>query len=576
MGIAANAQSDDCSSLLVYADSLESLNLAHEERKVLGIADSLIMLHGRKKCQELIRIKAAKANAHELLLDFETPLTIYNSILDQSIDKGYIREEIWIRLSIARVYEWIGRKDQCEEKLEEAKALLDIHGYPDILSRYYVRYSSFIRIFNKDLIAAKEYARKGMELGKKHGVLRSVADGYLMMGVTTSPVNWEESISYFSNASNVFMVLGDEEGAFAQKANVASNYITNGKYEKGLEILHEVDSFAYSNSDNEKLFYSWVSYNANIKAQAYEGLGLKDSVIKELKLQNEYTKLFGDLVNQEKINDLILENAISQEQDKANSANRLNKILGVVLIGLGGIVILLARMYRLNRIRKQQIEQQSFTIQDQYNELEKVNTYQTTLLSEVHHRIKNNLQLIISLLTLQKAKLGNDIDTNVLDMLNQRIRSISLIHEQLYNFKEFDRLDVNFYAEDLLKNFNALTVGQNIIIRHEIDDIKLNLETVTPLGLIWSELISNSIKYNEQREDLEIFFDLIKIDNGYTMHYYDNGIGYPEGEFSSNPLGMGFTIIQSLSRQLSARTSAYNDNGAHFTLVFQEKTVSPI
>ena len=246
------------------------------------------------------------------------------------------------------------------------------------------------------------------------------------------------------------------------------------------------------------------------------------------------------------------------------------------------LTMLLLDKWRNAQLKERQDELQSTIdkrtqeIVDQKNKIERLYNYQTTLLSEVHHRIKNNLQLILSLLTLQKAKQGEATDTGMIDTLSNRINSISLIHEQLYNRKEFDKLNAQEYAKNLHNNFSSLILEQKVDVDLGISDIYFNLETITPLGLIWSELISNSLKYNAHVDGLKISIILKESDDRYHMHYSDNGMGYPNGKFSTNPTGMGYSIISTLSRQLIATTDTYNDNGAHFTMKFKEKNISPL
>lgn len=559
--------------LEVYADSLTNLLLAYQPIQVLQISDSLFQKYGSLNCSVIVRMKSARGNAYELLYDFETALEIYNDILKIAIKNQFLEDEVAIRLSLARVHETISRPELCIENLDKAKELIDAHGFIRQLSRYYIRYSSYQRIY-KDKILAKELAAKAIVLGKEHGVARSVADGNLLMGVMAE--NFEEGVQYSKQASKLFFELGDFKGGMAQQMNVAKMYLRRGAYDKTLEIVNTVDAYAEGIINNDKVFYSFKMSIAKIRADVFERIGDKDNLITSLKNYNEYSQLFGFLVNQEHVNQLLLENAISKEKEKVEVANKQNRLLFIGLFGLGGIILLLSRLYLLNVARKNKIQEQTLTITKQYDELEELYNYQSTLLSEVHHRIKNNLQLIISLLTLQKAKLLNGIDAGVLDMLCYRINSIALIHEQLYNSKEFDKVDVGLYVNDLQKNFMSLLSEKNVIIGHKVDKIQLNLDTITPLGLIWAELISNSLKYNQHAEKLNIYFDLIRKGDVYTMHYYDNGMGYPNGKFSANEVGMGFTIIHSLSRQLSAESKAYNSAGAHFTMEFKEKIISPL
>jgi len=560
-------------SLGQYADSLKHLLLGHRTAQTLLISDSLLEVHNNLISPEIVRIKAAKANAHELLYNFEAALEIYNELIVILESNQFIEEEIDICLSLARVYEWVNKPNLCQESLDRALQLIETHNKPEKLSRYYVRSSSYQRIY-KDESLAREYAAKGVQLGQQYNVHRSIADGSLLLGILTE--DFDESIGHFQNASRGFLQLGDFIGSKFQDMNIAKKYIGQGDYEEAVKIIKAVERYTETIDDNDRIYYQLKIRIAEISERIYNEQGEKDSVINALQQNSKYTKLLGDIVNNEKINQLVFDNKIRYEKQKLDTAERENKYLIALLVGLLSIVWLLTILYLKNKEQRVEIEKQSQTISEQYNKVEQLYNYQTTLLSEVHHRIKNNLQLIKSLLTLQKTKSNNEVESEMLDMLNHRVSSISLIHEQLYNTKEFDKINVDQYVKDLLKNFNTLLSEQSIVIKHQVEDIALNLETITPLGLIWSELISNSIKYNKGNPDLKILLQLTKYDHIFHMNYSDSGIGYADGQFKSNQQGMGFIIISSLSKQLAAESKAYNDDGAHYHMKFKEKIISPL
>ena len=560
-------------TLVEYADSLKRLLLGHRTSLTLHLADSLLELNKKVISSEVIQIKAAKANAYELLYNFEAALEIYNELTILLETHEFVEDEIDVLLSLARVYEWVDKPDLCQQSLDKAFELINSYDHPEKLSRYFVRSASYQRIF-KDREVAREYALKGVQLGEQYNVARSVADGNLILGTLTNDI--EESISHFEKASSTFYALGDYIGSNFQNVNIARKHIENRNYEEALSIVEKVEKFSETIDDNQKIYYQFKIRLSSVSEKLFEAQGEKDSVIVALKQNSRYSKLLGDIINQEKINQLVFENIIRQEKDKVKYITNLNWFLAVGILCLLGILFLLTNVFLKNKKQKQEIQRQSEMIESQYHKTEQLYKYQTTLLSEVHHRIKNNLQLIISLLTLQKAKSIHEDETEMLDTLNHRISSISLIHEQLYNTKEFDKVDVELYVQDLLKNFLSLLSQDIIKIEYEIDDIQLNLETITPLGLIWSELISNSLKYNKDRSELKIFFNLVKEGDTFQMHYHDNGRGYSEGQFESNQKGMGYIIIQSLSKQLAAQIKSYNDGGAHYLMRFKEKIISAL
>lgn len=563
----------NCAELTVYADSLDKLLLARQPVKAIQMADSVLMKNKNSRCSATIRINVAKGRAYQFRHEFETALEIYHNTLKVATNNNLKKEEVDIKLSLAVIYEANSRPKLCKQYLAEAKQTIDQYQVNSQLSRYYIRAASYERLY-ADKRLAQKYALLGIQLGEQYGVVRSVADGNLLLGILTE--DFAKSIAYSQRSADLFFELGNFIMGTYLELNMARRFLMQEDFVAVEKIITKVKALSENYASNDRIYFDVRKSIARREADLSEKIGDKDRQIAALQAYNNYSELSTDLDTQDKINQLILDNSLSEEKEKVAVAKRRSQLLLVVLLILSVIVITLARLYLSNRKKSDKIAEQTLTITQQYKELTELYDYQSTLLNEVHHRIKNNLQLIISLLTLQKAKLGNVINSNVLEMLCYRINSIALIHEQLYHSKEFDTVNVARYAEDILANYRTLATEQKVKITYEIENLKLNLETVTPLGLIWSELISNSIKYNQNSTNLIIHFSLSKQADRYTMHYYDNGVGYPDGEFRATPSGMGFMIIQSLSRQLFAETNMHNSSGAHFTMKFTEKTLSTL
>lgn len=203
---------------------------------------------------------------------------------------------------------------------------------------------------------------------------------------------------------------------------------------------------------------------------------------------------------------------------------------------------------------------------------------QSILLSEVHHRVKNNLQLVISLLSVRAYKIGDKAIQTHFEGISNKIHSISLIHEQLYQSGEFELINLKTYFTQLTSHFQALNnTNQQIEFRVEIEAIFLNLDTILPLGIICAELISNSLKYGHQ-PDKQVTIQLVikKLEDKYHFYYQDNGLGYPNGKLENKSNSMGSMVINSMVQQLKGDSEIYNAKGAVFTLGFQEKKVSII
>ncbi len=197
------------------------------------------------------------------------------------------------------------------------------------------------------------------------------------------------------------------------------------------------------------------------------------------------------------------------------------------------------------------------------------------LLKEIHHRVKNNLQIISSLINLESRKnqaLGKgDVFKDILN----RIRSISLIHENLYRSKDLGSIDISVYFSDLINN---LTITYdidpaNLSINTDMEQVSIGLDTLVPCGLILNEMISNSLKYAfpDGRKG-EIYFSLkILEDDQIEMIYSDNGIGLPEGIKISDLDSLGMKLIHNLTEmQLKGRVEVESNEGTTFTIRFKD------
>ena len=192
------------------------------------------------------------------------------------------------------------------------------------------------------------------------------------------------------------------------------------------------------------------------------------------------------------------------------------------------------------------------------------------LLSEVHHRVKNNLQIVHSLLDLQSGQVS---DPAVLDMLRDsqnRIRSMALIHQTLYQSKDFAKVDFASFLDSLLPTLMAtyaMTVGR-INLEVSVRDIHLPLNQAIPCGLIVNELISNALKHafpGERRGRIEVASSRSG-EREIALSVSDDGIGIPAEKSLDNTGSLGLTLVQLLANQLRGRIEILRANPTRFTL----------
>ena len=189
---------------------------------------------------------------------------------------------------------------------------------------------------------------------------------------------------------------------------------------------------------------------------------------------------------------------------------------------------------------------------------------------EIHHRVKNNLAVIISLLSLQASRVKDDHIEQVLQESRNRIRSMALIHEALYHSENIASVSMKSYTENLsTKLLQAIKGGTpQIRLLYEIEDIVLDIDQAIPCGLILNELITNSIKHAFPEGKGSIKVAIRNIDSGeMELVVHDNGIGMREGFDLSNSESLGLMIVATLvEQQLEGSLNIRNEEGACFSI----------
>ncbi len=185
-------------------------------------------------------------------------------------------------------------------------------------------------------------------------------------------------------------------------------------------------------------------------------------------------------------------------------------------------------------------------------ELKEKNHEKEILLKEIHHRVKNNLQIITSLLSIQSAFIDDDFLKTIFSNSQRRISSMALVHEMLYQTENLSKINYKNYLKDLSDSIYAsFDRPQNIRIKTQSNEIYFSIETAVPLGLIINEIITNSLKHGFKNIESGgiINIKLSAKEEEYTLLIGDNGIGFTEKrKFKS----LGLKLIKKLSIQLNA------------------------
>ena len=193
------------------------------------------------------------------------------------------------------------------------------------------------------------------------------------------------------------------------------------------------------------------------------------------------------------------------------------------------------------------------------------------LLKEVHHRVKNNMQIINSLLSLQGESIGDEQVLDIFKVSQNRIQSMALVHNRLYQSPNLAKVDFASYIRDLASMlFRSYKTYGRIASSIDVPDVSLSIDNAIPCGLILNELVSNSLKhaFPEGREG-EIRITLRPLEGKFELVVSDNGVGIPEDLDIRNTKSLGFRLVTSLVNQLDGEIELSRTEGTEFRITFK-------
>lgn len=231
------------------------------------------------------------------------------------------------------------------------------------------------------------------------------------------------------------------------------------------------------------------------------------------------------------------------------------------------IAIQQSEIYEQLQIELQRSKKAEETIKASLNEKE-------LLLKEVHHRVKNNLQVISSLFSLQSQYIEDPQILSILSDSQNRIGSMALIHEKLYHSSNLAKIDFADYIQNLVSNlFASYNISPNLIrLKLHISNISLNLDRAIPCGLLINELVTNSLKHafpKQQAGEISIDFS-VNPKGKVCLIVKDTGVGLPEGLDLQMINSLGLRLVRALTRQLKGKLEVFNSNGTVFQIIFPQ------
>ncbi|PWB27357.1 sensor histidine kinase [Flavobacterium sp. HTF] len=345
--------------------------------------------------------------------------------------------------------------------------------------------------------------------------------------------------------------------SMAKKLN-NKQYLANSKF-----LKYSIDSAQGNTASAMDNYRKYVEYSKNLYDEN------KTKQINQLNILYETEKRNKNIM-QLKNNSVI-------QKNKLRNASVFNNLMIVITISLLIIVMLLYRVYRLKQRTNKILSEQQEEINTKNKKLQNLVVEKEWLLKEIHHRVKNNLHMVVGLLASQSEFLKNKEAVQAINDSQNRIQTMSLIHQKLYQSENLSMINMPSYIFELTEYLkDSFDIRKSILFVVDIDNFDLPLSHSIPIGLIFNEAITNSIKYAfpNNRTGKIIISLKAKEEHKITLIIHDNGIGLPPEFDPYNNPSLGINLMKGLSEDIKGQFNITSDNGTKITLefIFDETT----
>ncbi|MEO0472300.1 MAG: histidine kinase dimerization/phosphoacceptor domain -containing protein, partial [Bacteroidota bacterium] len=426
----------------------------------------------------------------------------------------------------------------------------------------------------KDSIRAEEYYLKGLEIFEKLDHKYDQSISLLNLGSLYSKQGkLEKARSFFARSRRLGEEIQSESRMLVAEIGMASVLGREGKYQAAIRLFEKQLTKSYQ----IKARKSTQDILKNL-SRIYEKAGQYQSA---LVTERKYWALSDSLSNEEQTRQttqMEMQFRFDQEKERLEFARiqqenvlqtevkqqkffRNASLLGLLAVGL--ILLLLWRGYRNKLAANQLLSQQKATIEQSLEERE-------MLLQEIHHRVKNNLQVVSSLLGLQSRSIEDETALEALEEGRNRVKAMALIHQNLYQQESLMNVDLPDYIQKLSGNLlQSYQLDQKVKLVHQIAPISLDVDILIPLGLILNELISNSLKHAfSQNEAGQIDIVIEQKEEELAVEVRDNGAGLPNGFSMEQSASLGFKLIRSFVQKMAGKLDVSSEDGTSIRMQF--------
>ena len=368
---------------------------------------------------------------------------------------------------------------------------------------------------------------------------------FLLKDVENSEEDINNKIFKMIHLANAYIALGNKEKAKLYISEI--DRLTKGKEDKRMGLrTSEMKSnyFKLTHQLDSALFYA-NQYNA-----------IEDIHTEHIR-KNQAILLLSNIETEARNKDLLITKTKLEKERADKKAQQIFLWASIIVLVMAGVSIVILIINNIQKSKSNAL----IELKNKENEI---------LLKELHHRVKNNLQVIYSLINLQKRRLETPDLHQSLSMVQNRIKTMSLVHQNLHENDNLKDVNLEAYIKTISDYLKTLYHREEKEIQIEFDidaTIELSMDRAITIGLLLNEIMSNSLKYAfKGRSEGKITIDVQKIHTGFQMKISDNGIGFTNTTHSSKSLGM--FLIENLVKQIQGRYEVESFEGTTYLIYF--------
>ncbi|WP_258542862.1 histidine kinase dimerization/phosphoacceptor domain -containing protein [Parvicella tangerina] len=435
-----------------------------------------------------------------------------------------------------------------------------------------------------ELDLALVYYKKAIKNRELGGSEKTLSYSYNNIALVYKEQAIYDSTLYYLALSEKYKIKLEEQASLSSTyLNFADTYSLlndsvnfNKYYDLAMSYANEFEQ--YGIIEELKIIFSKYAANQGNYQEAYEFLV---TVIQQMdtmssKEQEVLSQVLQAQYNDKQKQELILELEASLEKQKKQAEQlRLDETnLWLMVIVLSGVFILLiialVLVFRsFNRLK--QGAKEYATINQELRETRIGAEEKEMMIKEIHHRVKNNLQVVKSLIRLQRDATGDE-SCEILTDFENRVSSIALVHESLHGSVDLSKVDVEDYYQKLIQDLiDVYSVNQEISCNVNVEKLSFGLDTLIPLGLLTNEIVSNALKHafqDRSRGHVEVSIKQLNEDD-YLLEIADDGVGISGDYLASNTLGL--ELIDTLVGQLDGTKELVVNNGTKYIIKFKNQ-----